>query len=199
MDRIPSEYDQRCIKKLKELGFFTHIKPEKFEGIGKGAIIVLCADGDQFVDVHGHITGLCNERVQSRCIHTLALNGGALLMNNSGKLPQKQARHGDILFENVLEASEIKKVNDIFLYSHFPCAVAGGNGMGVVDQGEGLMAAKQRLKQANPNFRISCFFHVYEAVEGVPKRRTYFLPKESWQNPEHFISALHEVQACCRG
>lgn len=194
---VPTAYDRHCIAKLIELGLLTKIMPERL-AVDTGVIIGLCSDGHQFVDAYGHIAVMCNEAVQAPCIHPVALNGGALLMS-SMHMPEEQRRHGDTMFENILGASEIKKISDVFLYTHFPCAIAGANGMGVVDQGLCLMEAKKRLKQANPNFRVSCFFHVYEQDgNSPPKRRTYFLPKEKWNNPESFIPVLHEFRSMFR-
>jgi hypothetical protein len=196
MDRIPSAKEQKHINMFKQLGLFVHVNPEKLEGIGKGVIVALCADGDQFIDAHGHIASLCNKNVP-RCIHTLALNGGALLMSNgNGSLMgDEEKEDGNVLFKHILKASKIKQVENVFLYSHYPCAVAISNRLSVLDQCLHLMDAKQRLKSTDPRFRVSCFFHVHEEEQGESKRRTYFLPKEMWENQENYMPVLHDFQA----
>jgi len=109
-------------------------------------------------------------------------------------LPEQRQRHGDNMAENILEASELKMVNDVFLYSHYPCGVAGKSMLSVIDQALGLIDAKIRLKEQAAHLRIKCFFHVdmYDEAEGAShKRRTYFIPKEKWTG-ETLQSILRE-------
>ena len=155
-----------------------------------------CSDGHQFKDVYNHIRGVCEKVVDIDCIHPVALNGGAILM--SGRLPEERQAHGKTMFENIIEASCIKKCDDVFIYTHFPCAVAMASGIGVVDQGLYLMMAKKRLKAAAPHLRVKCFFHIdmYDEVEGDShKRRTYFVPKELWENEAFLLPVLHELKS----
>lgn len=189
-----SVHERRCIDRLIELRLFQKITTEKLD-IGKGIIIAPCSDGDQFDDVYSHIAGVCKETVATNRIHPVALNGGAILMSN--QLPEQQRRHGDCMLENILKASEIKKIEDVFLYTHFPCAIASSNGLAVIDQGRYLMMAKKRLRETSPNLRIKCFFHIdmYDEVEGDShKRRTYFVPKEMWENEAYLLPVLHELR-----
>mgnify|MGYP001616993896 FL=1 len=189
MKAILTWQDRFCLEQMKQFGLFAEIMPQKLE-ISNGVIIVPCSDGDQFDDVYGHIAKVCRE-VQIGRIHTVALNGGGILMSN--QLPAEQQRHGDCLLENILTASAIKGIKDIFLYTHFPCAIAMSNGLGVIDQAFYLKMAKTRLKEANLELRIKCFFHVdkYDEQEGGShKRRTYFMPKEKWESAE-VLGLLH--------
>lgn len=166
---------------MKHTGLFAEILPEKLD-IAHGIIIAPCSDGDQFDDVYGHIAKVCRE-VQINRIHAVALNGGGMLMG--GQLPPEQQRHGDCMFENIINASRIKTIRDVFLYTHFPCAIASGNSLSVIDQALYLKRAKARLRETNPDLRVKCFFHIdkYDEQEGGShKRRTYFMPREKWEN-----------------
>lgn len=188
---ILTAIEKHCISNLLRLELFQSITKEKLN-IGNGIIIAPCSDGDQFDDVYSHIASVCKVAVASNRIHPVALNGGAILM--SGLLPEQQCRHGECMSENILKASEIKDIKDVFLYAHFPCAIARGNGLGVVDQGQQLMRAKKRLKEAAPDLRIKCFFHIdmFDEKEGDShKKRTYFMPKEKWNDEELILSVLH--------
>ena len=193
MKPILSAHDKRCINKLIESKLFQRIMTEKLD-ISNGIIIAPCSDGDQFDDTYKHIASICN--MPTNRIHPVALNGGAILMGN--RLPEEQSGHGDCMFENILKASEIKSIKDVFLYGHFPCAIARANSLGVVDQGLSLMEAKKRLKEAATDLRIRCFFHIdmYDEVEGNShKKRTYFMPKEMWNNEELTLPVLHDYRS----
>lgn len=197
MKQILTPLEKRCINKLIELKLFDSIMTEKLN-ISNGIIIVPCSDGHQFGDVYGHIATVCKQVVDVDLIHPVALNGGAMLMSNL--LPEKQCRHGNTMLENILEASQpnVKNTKDVFLYAHFPCAIARGNGIGVVDQGLYLMKAKKRLQEADPGMRIKCFFHIdtFDEVEsGTHKKRTYFMPKDLWNDEELIHSVLHDYMS----
>lgn len=194
MRAVPTKHERFCIEKLKALGMFTNITIGK-DDIGQGIIIAPCSDGDQFDDVYGHIAGVCKETVATNRIHTIALNGGAILMGD--QLESRYHQHGDIMLNNILVAREIKKIDDVFLYTHFPCAIARANDLSVVDQGVSLMAAKDRLKQDEPSLRVRCFFHLDlfdETENGTHKRRTYFMPKSAW-NKDNIVYVLHQLLA----
>ncbi len=194
MKPILSEHDKHCIKKLIELGMFINVMPEKLE-IGKGIVIAPCSDGDQFDDVYSHIAGVCKHTVTANRIHTVALNGGGMLMSDN--LRQEYNADGEAMLRSIIAAVEIKGINDVFLYTHFPCAIAIAHGLGVVDQGRFLMMAKRRLKEAAPSLDIKCFFHLdmYDEKEGSShKKRTYFMPKEMWKNDESLLPVLNEFK-----
>lgn len=190
MEAVLSQYDQLCIRELIRLGLFTHVVPEKLPS-SKGVIVALCSDGHQFQDTYGHIATICREQLHMNCIHPVTLNGGALLMSGD-LMPEEEKLDGDRMFRNVLVASQLKGVKDVLLYTHFPCGIARKVGLGVIDQGIRMMAAKKRLKEANPEFNIYNFFHVH-GVDSPDKRRTYFMPRKQWQNEDLVHEILHII------
>jgi len=195
MKQILTAHEKRCINKLIELGLFTRVMPEKL-GIGKGVIIVPCSDGHQFGDLYRHITDMCKQAADTELIHPVALNGGAMLM--SGHLTAEDGvLDGDAIFRSIIKANKMNRGKDVIIYAHFPCGIARENCVGVVDQGLYLMMAKKRLKEAAPNLEIECLFHIdmYDEVEGgTHKRRTYFMPKELWNNAG-ILPILHDFRS----
>jgi hypothetical protein len=185
MQRNLSDVDRANVAMLKEFGMFQDIAPDKLE-VGSGVIIACCSDGHQFDDLYKHIARVCKQSVSIDCIHPVALNGGAMLMGckkDDNIMFEKQLRHGNVMRENIVDACAIKRVGKVFLYTHFPCAVAVANGLSIVDQGLYLMKAKESLKAQDGDLTVRCFFHIdmYDEREnGEHKRRTYFMPREMW-------------------
>ena len=165
MKAILTQHDRLCLEQMKQFGLFAEIIPQKL-AISNGVVAAFCSDGDQFYDLYSHTARVCEEAVGTIRIHPITLNGGGILM--SGQLREEQCQHGQTMQENILAAVVMKGIKDVFLYTHFPCGIAISHCLGVIDQALLLRMAKNRLKEANPELRIKCFFHVekYDEQEG---------------------------------
>lgn len=193
MTLVLTPQDKYCLQQLKASGLFLNIDAEKLH-IVDGVIAVFCGDGDQSDDLYKHVVSVCRGRIADNRIHLVALNGGAILM--SGQLGGSQNCHGETMFENVLDASRLKKMNDVFLYMHAPCGIVRAKGFGIVDQVRYLMMARDRLSEVAPRLHLWCFCHVdtYDEAEGAThKRRTYFVPRARWSD-EALLPILHELK-----
>lgn len=152
----------------------------------KGAIIVSCADGDQIHDLFHHHEQLFNDAGISPRIHTLALNGGALLVAAGSPLTTWM-REDEVLLKNIGVARQLKEIDTVILYAHAPCGAAGAANMTFHNVLEYLMQAKTRLKRIDDKIKVACFCHI---DYGDGKKRTYFVSRECFEkfNPNAIAS-----------
>ena len=145
-----------------------------------GVILVTCADGDQLGDI------FTLQRGMTPRIHTLALNGGGLILpslspanttigtSQTGQL----VRLGDVYMEQISSAQELKGINLVALHVHFPCGIARLHSIGPCRLMELLVEAKTRIKTEMPDdMKVAAYLHV-AWPDG--RKRTYFVSREKW-------------------
>lgn len=141
-----------------------------------GAIIVSCADGDQMHDLFHHHEKIIATATTAPRIHTLALNGGALLLPAASPLHQKF--HEDLVLLHHLDvARDLKEINTVVLYAHAPCGAAALYNLNFFQVIRYLIEAKNLLKQGDHDIKVACFCHI---DYGDGKKRTYFVSREQF-------------------
>jgi hypothetical protein len=142
--------------------------------VSNGVIMVACADGDQMHDVYNYQCNMCATQRATPRIHTLALNGGALLL--SPMCPLTQERHeGAALVNHIAGAKLLKNITSLALYSHAPCGAAGLANMSIRDQIRELLAAATHIQESVDAVSAMCYFHV---DWGHGRKRTYAVAQE---------------------
>lgn len=171
-----SKNDRRLIEKFIGLGVLLEVDGHKIDE-SKGAILVTCADGDQFEDLFTHHANICK---QQRCsdharIHVLSLNGGAKLIAKSS--PLHTAGEDRVILNHISGAKALKDINTVVLYAHAPCGAAYSKGISFENVLRLLFEGKDRVKESDKGLHVACFCHV---DYGNGKKRTYFASREAW-------------------
>lgn len=119
------EGDLHIISRMMEAGVF---KPIDLAGaaVTKGAMLLVCADGDQFLDLYSQICGAVNAAgcERSSRVHVFGWNGAALVIPAGSPLSD-----GDTWWVKVKAqiegAMKLKGMTTIFISVHGPCGAAG--------------------------------------------------------------------------
>lgn len=178
MAHIKSE-EVLFLEKLRSAGILEDIDKKRIDS-SNGVILVTCADGDQMADVFQKTENL------SHRIHTLALNGGGLLLPTSSPANtlltntsnEKEVRIGDVFLDQIITARALKNINLIALHVHVPCGIGQKFDIDPKQLIELLAKAKDRLKEAMPGIKVCSFVHV-AWPDG--RKRTYFVSREKWR------------------
>lgn len=100
-----------------------------------GAVLISCGDRDRF---DGFFSG-CASIIQ---VHPIVLNGGGLLLADG--IDEDRRR---IILEDCQAAFEMKKMDFVFLLSHFPCGKAGSLHIGLRETILKTLEGKKILKK----------------------------------------------------
>lgn len=177
MGKLSNE-DRILIEELRRYGVLQDIDGHRLDQ-KHGAIILTCADGDQMHDLfHHHEKIITSNLSATPRIHTLALNGGALLLPPASPLHQK-FNEDLVLLHHIKVARDLKEINTIVLYSHAPCGVAAQYNLSFFKVIQYLIEAKNLLKQDDKKIKVACFCHV---DYGDKKKRTYFVSRERFEH-----------------
>lgn len=176
-----ADRDNEIFQTLRAAGVLQPLNDHLLE---KKALIVTCADGHQMPDLFNHhVRSTCTKHNLDDCLlHTIALNGGALLIPCDSPLIDKHDREDRVILRHLKKAIELKStpkepVEQIVLYAHGPCGAAGLAELDLTGVLMLLMKAKLRLRKAFSEMEnISCFFHYDNAIT----KRTYFVSKDGW-------------------
>jgi len=147
-----------------------------------GAILVACSDGDQMPDIWKIQTDICAGHRHDPRIHTIALNGGALLIPPHS--PLSQTLHEDlVLLEHIKNGIIMKEIYTIAIYTHFPCGMATQASVDVRKQIQLLIDAKNLIKLTCPDTKVSCFVQIAwpDSDEKEKRKRTYYMSRKKWQ------------------
>lgn len=167
--------DRKLALELKRARILTDVEAPELN-LDHGVIIVTCADGDQMPDLFSFQTRLFNIRGIHPRVHTLALNGGALLIPEKSPL-NKENGEDRVLLAHLRDARKLKNIDTIVLYVHAPCGAAGLADLNFMQVMELLLEAKARIKKELPGALVACFCHV-DWGENI--KRTYFVSRDKW-------------------
>lgn len=166
--------DEGSYRELRSEGIFEDVNANRID-MKNGVILVSCSDGDQMPDIFTHHAALCGTQRDGPRIHTLGLNGGALLLHPDSPL----SRDGEwrILHKHIADAERLKDIHAVALYAHAPCGAAGLCGMSLLDVVQWLLAGKVFLENALASVACHAFLHI---DRGNDERRTYFVSRARW-------------------
>ncbi|MBI5222333.1 MAG: hypothetical protein HY980_02445 [Candidatus Magasanikbacteria bacterium] len=172
--------------------------------------IVACSDGQRLPEITTFHQRLAESQISagldSCCIHTLALNGGGLLLAEESPVVNPNLREDRVFHEHLCDAIRIKGLDangkrpTIVLYTHMPCGAAELHNLDPVEQMEWLALAKERLKFAHPNWQILLCVHVhYPATNGrkEEKPRTYHFSRKhlrAWLADSYGGTLVHDTR-----
>ncbi len=145
----------------------------------QGVILVSCGDGDHFTDIFTNHQRINVVHREASRIHSLSLNGGALLIAEGSPL-NGEFRKDLILINDIQVARDLKDIHTVALYVHRPCGAAQMAGLDFLTTIDLLMNAKARLKvelSNTPPLKLACFLHIAFA-DG--SKKTYFVSREHW-------------------
>ncbi|MFA6161628.1 MAG: hypothetical protein WC766_05705 [Patescibacteria group bacterium] len=174
---------------LKGKGILEDVNHHKID-LANGVILTACADGDQMPDIFKHVTQSCCVHRSDPRIHTIALNGGALLIPRNS--PVTQLGEDRVIIEHIRAACKLKKIFTVALYAHAPCGMAGYYDLDLMHVLELLVQAKERIKTELVGTKAVCFVHI---AKPDGRRNTYFLSAAKWRliHPRRAIN--HESSA----
>lgn len=166
--------DRQLIEILRyQAGVFADVEDHLLDQ-GNGVIMVTCSDGDQMPDIFSFQEKMRGDHRKNPRIHTIALNGGALLIGENS--PLKSDGEDRVMLKHIKQAIELKGITTIALYVHAPCGAAGLCRLDMRQVLDLLMEAKRRIKTEMPGVTVACFCHVDNG-----KKRTYFVSRERYE------------------
>lgn len=169
-------HDRKFAERIRTAGVLQDVNGHQLD-LRAGAILVMCSDGDQAVDVFQHQTGLHTPQRGTARPHVLALNGGGLLLPEGS--PVAHYGEGAMLVAHILGARALKGITTVVLYVHAPCGMALAAGLYFEQVLELLMTAKLRVKvMGGDGVKVACFVHV---DWGEDRKRTYFVSQAAWE------------------
>ena len=182
-----SRQDRMLIPALRNAGVLQDLDPRLLNQ-EKGAIAVMCSDGDRFFDAISHHARTQAPYRPTPRIHTLAWHGGAIACAPCSPV-NKTKRHADQLFIDLIaDARTMKDMDLVALYGHAPCGAAYACGLPLEAVFALMMRARERVRATNHGIQTACLFH---ADYGEGKMKTYFFSCAQWQ---HWADG-HEVRA----
>ncbi|KKR99685.1 MAG: hypothetical protein UU49_C0004G0016 [Candidatus Magasanikbacteria bacterium GW2011_GWC2_41_17] len=156
--------------------------------------IVACSDGQRLPEITTFHLRLAENQMpgaglDSCCIHTLALNGGGLLLAEESPVVNPNLREDRVFHQHLCDAIRIKGLDangerpTVVLYTHMPCGAAELHDLDPLEQMELIALAKDRLKTAHPAWRILLCVHVHYPTNGreEAKPRTYHFSRKHLQ------------------
>lgn len=171
-----TEKDREFIRQMKNLGVLAEVNPHRLDQ-SQGIIMVTCADGDQMPDIFQRQVQSCLVHRPAPRIHTLALNGGALLIPPHSPLCRER-REDKVLLHHIQTARELKNIHTVALYAHLPCGAAEEMGLSAMTVFELLTAAKTHLKKVSDQLlKVACFCHI---DYGNDYKQIHFVSRRFW-------------------
>lgn len=171
-----NENDRAFLRKLRNENILedvdSHLLNEK-----DGVIMVTCADADQMADVFKKQSEYVLDQRENVRVHTLALNGGSLVIPEFSPLNSELPK-GKIILDDIAGAILLKGIKTIILYAHAPCGAAGLCNLDVKTVINYLIQSKEDLKNKFEGIKVVCFFH----VDWGDHKRTYFISADKWKH-----------------
>lgn len=205
-----SSLDQRLVNLLLEGGVLRDIDPVRLRD--RKLVIVPCADGKYIFELLLHhlkmskkfwrlFLGLFSRRfhLEDVLFHTLALNGGALLLAPDSTAINIHAPEDAVLLHHLQQAVRIKHLDEptVALYAHVPCGAATACGFNIVDQMKLTTQAKRRIKEIHPAWKVMCLMYVdYGNGRGCRSYIFSIREFEDWYaKNQKFVSRMAEAAA----
>jgi hypothetical protein len=176
-----SAADLEFFRQAKMARAFHHLNHEPVQQVcaetdSNDILLVMCGDCNHSDDKIGHLkTTFPNTR---RHLH--AWNGGGLLLDGVSPANQLGMNGAAFCQFQILQSLKVKpKIRQIFLETHFPCAVALAAGMSVRQQIESMLHSKRHLKERarhelHMDVKIGLLFHLYlDGMVESEARRMY--------------------------
>lgn len=170
-----NDSDREYLKDLRSKNILVDIDSHLLDQ-REGVIMIACADGDQMPDVFKKQSEYLLEQRKTPRIHTLALNGGALVVPADSPLNSELPK-GAVIIDDIKGAMLLKGIKTVVLYAHAPCGAAGLCRLNAGEVIEFLIKAKEELKRVFLEIKVVCFFH----VDWGDHKRTYFISATKWR------------------
>ncbi|MBI5222732.1 MAG: hypothetical protein HY980_04555 [Candidatus Magasanikbacteria bacterium] len=178
-----NDSDRAYLRELRDkkilLDIDSHLLDQK-----DGVIMIACADGDQMPDVFEKQEEYLLEQRETPRIHTLALNGGAIVVPADSPLNSELPK-GRVIIDDIKGAMMLKGIRTIVLYAHAPCGAAGLYHLNTEEVINFLIRAKEEIKTAVADIKVACFFH----VDWGDHKRTYFVSAAKWRKERYLIDS----------
>ncbi len=178
-----TDTDRNVIRQMREEYILEDIAANRMSGTGRN-IIVICSDGHQCPDILATHTALLQKHGSECCNHTLALNGGALNIDQDfivEMIRQGHCRHrlDEVLLDQIGQSMRLKDTTAIGLYIHVPCGAAGLLGLSFEQTLGHLFKAKKRLWErfTDRPIKVGCYVQIAQGE----KRNTYFISRKNWE------------------
>ncbi|MFA6547818.1 MAG: hypothetical protein WCT11_02620 [Candidatus Magasanikbacteria bacterium] len=168
-----TDEDKQFLHELREKNILEEVEPNSLS-LSHGAIVLTCADGDQFYDYYSHISSITKGQIAKSRVHTFALNGGSILLSSAW--PDKE--EAVVLKRHINVAVDLKDIHTVILYAHAPCGAAAMCHLNIKTVIDYLMEAKSIIKNLRTDIKVICFMHVDWDGE---KKRTYFISRDKWE------------------
>jgi hypothetical protein len=172
---VLSEEDRRLIKDLREFGVFQNIEGHRIDQ-SNGAVVVCCADADQFQDGYNHHCQIQLQQRRNPRIHPLSWNGGAMTCIENSPVNRLANSYIEFLGQ-ITDARILKGINPVLVETHAPCGAAHLHKISLANQLAIHVEAKKNIRALNPDATLACTFHV---DYGNSKRR-YFFSRPRWE------------------
>jgi hypothetical protein len=169
------------VRQLKKAEVFQDVEPNRIDQ-RNGVIAISCSDGDQFCDLlQRQIFFQADQRSKPR-IHSFSWHGGALACVPNSPVNNRWYAN-NVFLDQIPDAREMKKIDEVVLYAHGPCGAAHKARMCLEEVISSQIQARREIILGNPGMNVSCFFHVdygnYANYKG--KKHTYFLSPRRWE------------------
>lgn len=170
MGKIP-KVDLVLIRAMLDAGILENVDQHRLDP--RGTMLLTCSDGNQFPDIFRHQNKLYRRAShRNPCLHTFALNGGALRLapRSPANIPGRSLQHD--LLDEIRDASAMKNLKKLALYIHWPCGKASAASLSLLAAMNLMFAAKREVKAKAKGISVACFVQVRFSTR---RKRTYFV------------------------
>ncbi len=168
--------EREILSELREKRILDDIDPHRLQDPLK-VLLVTCADGHHMADIFRHQESICSRNGSGAVVHTIALNGGAMILSKN-YLPNLKYPDKEVMIRHIIAGCEIKGIDTLAYHVHAPCGAARGSGLKAHESIKLALEGKQGMREILPiHFKMGCFAHV---DWGNGKKRTYFVRKKEF-------------------
>ncbi len=166
-------------RSLKEEGFLLDVSMSPLKKTN-GVIIVNCGDCDRSPELYKYQANLCRQAGREKGderVHTITLNGGALLLHKHSPLNANHDSSRTLLY-HIKNTAPLKGINDVALYMHYNCGAGEMARLTPEQYFEWLAKGADHLGSMIPSLNIACKFHYH--VDNERTFKTYYFDHKSW-------------------
>lgn len=172
-----SEHDEQIFNALHSAGVFRDIDRLSLD-VTDGLIHVFCGDCDERDDLEGHLRSLCQIQTQRPRIHSLALNGGPLLIPTESPLVRTDQGADRLLISQLRSSVALKRIKSVVFHGHAVCGAADKHGLSFIESVRLTVEAREKAKQLLPDLNgIELLFHVRHHDD---RTRTHRVMPDAW-------------------
>ncbi len=151
---VITEQERALIEHCKspEIAILRHLD-EKLVGQG---VLLGCGDADRMIEGFDRHRGILRDKGIPDRIHPILVNGGPA---NFWQYPPTSVI-GAFIIQNIFEGLELKEMDRLINYGHWPCGKAREQGLGLLDVLQSLSIVKRHVKGLDASVEVALYLHI---------------------------------------